>query len=761
MLAAAGLVLRLHKPQRLDIDHYIEQKTGLPFQPLITQNDHCVTADAMSMMLWHEHRHRMQQRLQDLKIGQPLANMPKYDPYGLRSLIFLSFTVAFAYSFSPNAGKLSDAFAFSSSSVNLPQMRIDAWIDPPEYTNLAPIYLSMDDIGKEGGEIKNQRLLPIGSVVNFRIVDAGGRVDLTYETNGKPRTSLDYETVTSQDNIQLYQLTLTEDAHLQLMTPQGERQWMFAVMEDAPPHIDWVAPPRRSLNSMLELSYQIDDDYGVNKAWASIRRVEHFQQKERLTETSEVKTALGEIETNEAIALYDAPQIELILPRGLKGEAATHHDLTNHPWAGMEVEIMLHAQDGAGNIATTQSLIVTLPQRVFGNPLARAVIEQRRLLIQNPANHFLVSDMLASLLIRPGQTIGNAVHIIALQSAWTRLSYVDDRPSLRSLTDYLWQIALGIENDGVNAAAARLKQAQQALRDALRNGASQAEIERLMRQLRQAMQDYIAALAERNQGEASSDMAERQILQPDELERKLQQLEEMAQLGSRGAAEQLLSELEDLLDNLQVMQGQNGQGEMNRGARSPMQQNMDNLADQMRRQQELMNETDRLIQEWQRGERSDEDYAAQMEGLARNQEMLRDEWNALQRSIEGQGMEIGEAASDAEQAMGQARDALRAEDGSSATNQQGQALEAMRRAGQDMMQAMRDGGQGQERQSGSRDPLGRERQNGQAFQESDTKIPGEIDIERARRILDEIRSRFGHMTPQLERQYLERLLEFH
>jgi anti-anti-sigma regulatory factor len=39
------------------------------------------------------------------------------------------------------------------------------------------------------------------------------------------------------------------------------------------------------------------------------------------------------------------------------------------------------------------------------------------------------------------------------------------------------------------------------------------------------------------------------------------------------------------------------------------------------------------------------------------------------------------------------------------------------------------------------------------------KVPGEIDMQRARRILEELRRRFGeNFRPQLELDYIERLL---
>jgi hypothetical protein len=83
-----------------------------------------------------------------------------------------------------------------------------------------------------------------------------------------------------------------------------------------------------------------------------------------------------------------------------------------------------------------------------------------------------------------------------------------------------------------------------------------------------------------------------------------------------------------------------------------------------------------------------------------------------------------------------------------------------------MMQQMGQGegqgegqGQNQMRRSDT-DPLGRPRSTeGPDFGDT-VRVPDEIDIQRAREILEAIRNRLGNaLSPQLERQYLERLLE--
>jgi hypothetical protein len=54
----------------------------------------------------------------------------------------------------------------------------------------------------------------------------------------------------------------------------------------------------------------------------------------------------------------------------------------------------------------------------------------------------------------------------------------------------------------------------------------------------------------------------------------------------------------------------------------------------------------------------------------------------------------------------------------------------------------------------------RQRPNGPDDFGDTVKVPGEIDVQRARRILEELRRRFADpMRPQIELDYIERLLK--
>jgi hypothetical protein len=69
-------------------------------------------------------------------------------------------------------------------------------------------------------------------------------------------------------------------------------------------------------------------------------------------------------------------------------------------------------------------------------------------------------------------------------------------------------------------------------------------------------------------------------------------------------------------------------------------------------------------------------------------------------------------------------------------------------------------GRGQQRAQQNTDPLGRPLRGRDYGDDTTVKVPGEIDVQRARKILEELRKRFGESyRPQLELDYIERLLK--
>lgn len=773
-------------PGAAEIDRRIEAANQLLHSPVLVQTDRPSGRESsFSQALWREHQKRMAGKLDNLGADLPRTRVPERDPWGLRAVAALLLVTAFAFSFGPTGGRISDGFNAHGARDIVPP-RIDAWVTPPAYTGKPPIFLTAD---------ANQAIptftVPEGSDVSLRVTGGSGEETLGFaDKNGNARAidpaapqaaAKPAASPAAPSKVRQFTSKLTGDGTLTLTS--GEEQlgrWAFAVISDKPPQIRFVGEPKRAANGAFELNYQIDDDYGAATAKAVF--------------------ALADPQAPNARPLYGAPEMPLTLPRrgGKSNAAKTSKDLTEHVWAGSSIKLTLVATDDAGHTASSETKTLLMPERPFANPLARAVIEQRRLLALDANAKPRVLDLMGAITLRPEDTFDNMSHYLAIMSARTRLKMAESDDQLRSEVSYLWEIALGIEEGNLSAAEKRLRQAQQALQDAIKNGASDAEIEKAMKELREAMNQFLQEFAERaKQNPTAPQMQQNgQELRQSDIDRMMDQIENLAKSGDRDKAQQLLSQLQDMMNNLQAGRQQQG-GQQD----SEMRQQMDKLGEILRRQQEMMNDTFRMDQmqrgERQRGQNRDEqlgeggqdedrpgvgedrdplarqkpmtpqEFADALKQLQQGQGQLQSDLDQLKKGLEGMGMEPNEGFGEAGKSMGNAEQALGEGEGDAAVGHQGRALEALRKGAKDMMKQMQamqgDQGGGEEggrQQNADRDPLGRPRASqGPDFGDS-VKVPDEIDVQRARQILEAIRKRLGNaLSPDIERSYLERLLE--
>jgi len=131
--------------------------------------------------------------------------------------------------------------------------------------------------------------------------------------------------------------------------------------------------------------------------------------------------------------------------------------------------------------------------------------------------------------------------------------------------------------------------------------------------------------------------------------------------------------------------------------------------------------------------------------------------------LQRNGMPSQQQLEGAERSMQEAERALRQGDLEGATRAEQQALEQLRQGAQQMaeqmMRQMRQFGQGPGGDA-PLDPLGRPQRTEGPDLGTSVKVPDEIDVQRAREILEELRRRLGEPTrPQLELDYIDRLLK--
>ncbi|QRM53381.1 TIGR02302 family protein [Sinorhizobium sp. BG8] len=801
-LVLASRLRGLSWPTADDAYRMLESRNALAHQAIRVQEDRPVAADSFAVALWKEHQARMARMIGALHTGWPRPDIARHDRLGIRAVPVLLVAIAFAFSYSNRGGLLSDAFVLQVPAEEKPDIRIDAWVTPPVHTGRAPVFLT------GGAETEGEVVrVPQFSELTIRITGGSGDDVASFQPEGETSPTVlrskDKTQAESTDKKAAAETTVAASA-----TPPGQvpaqtldykivrggellidgRKWTFSVIPDRVPEIAFDGIPRKTVAAALEISFIAKDDYGVQEAFAEIVPVD--------------------VPAKDARPLYPPPEYRLDLPRrsARTAKGTTSRNLSEHPLSGKMVRITLVARDAAGQEGRSQPQVIRLPAKNFFEPLAAAVAEQRQVMALDANQLPRAIALNEALLIRPEETIPSLTHFLLLKSAQERMRMARNDDQMRETADYLWEIALGIEDGNLSLADRRLRDAQKALSDALERNASDEEIAKLMKELREAMQAYLEELA--RQAAKNGQMQENaqqqgQVLRQQDLQRMMDQIENLARSGSKDEARELLSQMQRMLNNLQAgrrpQQGQQSDA---------MRQQMDKLGELMQQQQQLMDQTfkydqalrdrmqrgdpldgqDQELFDQQPGDRGNEQQQGEaqqspademtadelrqaLKDLKAQQDALGKQLSQLEQALKGMGIKPGKGFGDAGREMKGASESLGKGQGEPAVGSQGRALEALRQGAQDMMSQMQAMGQGQGEGEGlpqagrnGRDPLGRERQTSSEGPDfgGPTKVPEEIDIQRAREILEEIRRRLGTgITPGLERDYLERLLGIH
>ena len=479
--------------------------------------------------------------------------------------------------------------------------------------------------------------------------------------------------------------------------------------------------------------------------------------------------------------------------RTRNGVGQTVKDLSEDPYAGADVTLTLTAKDEAGNEGKSEPFNMRLPERLFTKPLARALIEQRRILALDANQNSQVYAALDALMIAPELFTPEAGHYLGLYSVARQLEAARTDAAMRDVVASLWSLAVTIEDGNISDVDKALRAAQEALKQALERGASDEEIKKLTDNLRAALDNFLRQLVEqfRNNPQQLARPLDpnTKMLSQQDLKSMLDRLERLSRSGDKDAARQLLEQLQQMLENLQMAQpGQSGDSEM--------EQALNELGDMIRKQQQLRDKTFKQGQDSRRDRMRGKQGDQSMGDLQQDQQGLRDRLKKLQEELAKRGMGPGQRGEkgqrgeqgqqgqqgdqgdgedgldQADSAMGDATGRLGEGNADGAVDSQGRALEALRKGAQSLAEAMQQGdgdqpgdgpGNPKGRQQGAAngtDPLGRPMRHNEFSDDFSVKIPGEIDVQRVRRILEELRRRLADPArPQIELDYIERLLK--
>ena len=752
----------------------------LPGRPLQALTDTQVIGDGdeASTAVWLVHQSRMADSAEKAAAVPANLRIAWRDPYAVRYMALLIFFVALIFGSIWRFDSLS-GLAPETGYGNASGPVWEGWAESPKYTGRPTIYLN--DV------VEGELNLPVGTLLTLRLYGDVGDLTVAETVSGR-MGELPPASALEQDFIVMHSGTVS-------VSGLGGRTWAVNILPDEAPSIEIMDDLEVDALGEMNLNFGANDDFGV--------------------EAGEARIALdiGAVDRQHGLRAEPDPRapITVSLPLPITGdrrnfEESLVENFSEHPWANLPVTITLTALDAAEQQAKAHMSTVTLPGRRFFDPLAAAIIEQRRDLLWARKNTKRISQILRAVSHLPENVFRREIDQLRLRRVIKRMeilsSYGLTEEQQVGLAKNMWDLALSIEDGDLSDALERLRQVKERLNQAMRDGASESEIEKLMTELRRATKDYMQQLsrqaeleAEKNKGHSPSQDPNSMQMSQDDLQRMMDRIQSLMEQGRMAEAEQALTELQEMLENMRVTQNQNGQG-----GKSSGEQAIEDLGETLRDQQGLSDQVFRDLQEQfapdaqadrksgnkngtgdpdqgaENGDQQKDDRQGEISGeesLADRQQQLRNELRRQEENIPDSNKPGDDSARDAldraGRAMKNAEEALRQRDFADAIDKQSQALEAlrdgMRALSKEFEQEQQSGQQGQgssnnDRRAEAQDPLGREPGlNGKAGTD-DPLLQGEDVYRRARDLLDEIRRRSGEgERPNVELNYLKRLLK--
>jgi len=778
----------------------IERRSGKKHRPATSWTDSLAdeaSASPDQKALWQAHRDRMARQLDGLKAGAPRSPLPRIDQNAMRNALALALIAAGILT----AGSWKERIA-ETIATTLPAapdaISLDAWLNPPAYTAKPPVLLTRDNNGLEPGSATAAISVPQGSQL---VVRQGGSTDLKITlldpaSIGTEPKILDtivpaeegsdatVKPATAGPASAELRTTLNRSAIISVSRAGKEiKVWPVTIIADTPPVVTIPEQAQITPSGAFSMPWKVTDDYGVTSLAGHMTLDSNALNNPRIDTTSAFLKQPPEF----------AVSMQKLNPKQAEGKS--FQDLTAYPWAGLAVEITLDAKDQAGQTGSSEPVKMKLPERTFTNPLAMALVEQRKNIFFQPDNQRDVVRALSTLLVWPEGTIEKSGVYLGIRHAASQLYRASSHEEAQAVTDLLWEIALSIESGNLPDALKKLQAIKKELEKAIAEGASDQKIAELMQKMREAMDEFLQAMRQqmqenqRNNPQARNEQQQQrnqqQEIRSQDLQRMMDMIENLARSGAKDAAQQLLSELENILQNLQP--GQQQQANPQRS--SPMAKMLDQLSDMMRRQQQLMDQTFQMPQNGQQqqgdqaqgqrqpGEKGQEpggrgQSEQQMQGngqLSQQQGDLGKMLERLMEQMQQQGLQSPDGLGRAQQEMGEAAGELGQGQRDEALGSQGEAMRGLQQGAQNMAQQLMQQGTGNEGNVGrhgegrgeQRDPLGRPLPSqGEEFGQRDNMLPKEAEVERARRILDALRSRANESArPKLELDYIDRLLK--
>jgi uncharacterized protein (TIGR02302 family) len=754
------------RPAPQDAERRLERDSGLPHRPFAVLQDNPAGL-AGEPGLWALHRARAEKALAALRLRAPVPGLPARDPAALRVLALLLLVAGVFTAGDDALPRLRRAFLPSFGGAAAVPVTLQAWVEPPSYTGMAPIFLPRD-----GGAVD----VPSGSKLNISLTGGSFKPHLSGAAADGKFHALGGESWQATGILRQAGLLRVTRWFSQLA------QWNIGVLANDPPAVNWAGVPGQAGKSLeLALPWHVAQRWGVAALHATMVPAGH----------------------------PDLPPIELPIPLPGTPKDATgtmRADLAANPLAGVKMDGTLTARDVSGQTGTSAAAHFVLPAREFHNGLARAIIELRRRLALRDERPLEAAADLDALAMSPGGFAGhsglylNLVSVAALLRDDASAAGIDDAQAR------LWIVALALDGGLPEPSEAALERAKEALKQALRDRAegrkNDSEVDRQIRKLADALAQRLADIAQKavRAGKLPPFDPHAQHFHMPSLDRLMQEMQQAEKNGDTRTAQQKLAEIENLLNKLQtakILTPQQAQ-EAEKAARQGKQQT-GAVQDMVQREGGLMDNAQHRAPrpsamapqynpEGMEPPPDPDQLEANEEARgadAKTQRALSRALDVVKGAFGASGGKVPPAMNDATKDMADAAQALSAGQETAARQAEAKAIADLQKGGKSMSQQMAANSQmaivpgggepgeegdqmsaepGGQDEGGERDPLGRplhQGTGGKAADDGSVKVPDEMEQGlRSRAIQEELRRREADKDRKREElDYIDRLLK--
>ncbi len=657
-----------HKPTRADA--LVRLDSALPGRPIaaLTDAQALGTTDPASVAIWQAHRKRMADRASTARPVAPDLRLAQRDPYGLRYTALTLLVISLLFGSIWRVASVGGLVPGSAQAMaNGPAW--EGWAQPPAYTGKPAIYLNDIDAGPLA--------LPTGTRIQVRMYGEVG--DLTLSETVSGRLDPPPASESAQD------FEVLQNGTVEVAGKAG-RKWDITALPDKAPTILSDGKITREKDGSMNLPFTATDDYGVTGG------------------TAMIAVDMAALDRRYGLGADPEPRDPLIfdLPLPISGNRAQIienliEDISKHPYSNLPVTITLAATDAAGQQGLGEVLHVVLPGKRFFDPLAASLIEMRRDILWSRQNAARSAQILKAVTHLPDDLVRD-------KGAYLRLRVVLKRLDLQSATlppeardeiaEELWNIALIMETGDLDSARERLKRAQDQLDEAIRNGADQAELDRLMQELRDATDAYMQMLADeaaRNPDSQSAENQQTMNMTGNQIQEMMDELQKLIEEGKTAEAAQLAETLRQLMENMKIAEGGGGGSG---GPQMPGQKGMQDLQQTLRDQQGLSDDSFSELQNGpQDGQQQGQQPGEQGQGQEPGQGQQGQQGQGQQGQQPGEGQNGQGQQGQNGQQQGQGQNG-QGQNGQGADNQNGtggQSLAQRQQALRDRLNALRNG----------------------------------------------------------------------